>query len=104
MLCAGQQPFPPAQVWPALPPIDACSGDSGEDDPSNQSAALHDTQGHAAPFCAAGGPLLVLGGSEGEDVQHGIVSFGVGCALPGVPGALARWDGFAGVDRTAAGR
>lgn len=36
------------------------------------------------------GPLLALGGSEGEDVQHGIISFGIGCAQPGVPGARGR--------------
>lgn len=34
----------------------------------------------------AAGPLLALGGSEAEDVQHGIISFGIGCAQPGVPG------------------
>lgn len=29
MICAGQQPFPPTQVWPAIQPVDSCQGDSG---------------------------------------------------------------------------
>jgi secreted trypsin-like serine protease len=61
MVCAGQQLPPPGQEWPALPPVDACQGDSG-------------------------GPMIAQGSSASGDVQLGIVSFGIGCAQPGVPG------------------
>ncbi|GAB4820314.1 hypothetical protein N2152v2_007360 [Parachlorella kessleri] len=62
MLCAGQVgPNNPTQVWPAIPPVDACQGDSG-------------------------GPLLQMGDSPAGDLQVGIISFGIGCAKPGVPG------------------
>ncbi|KAG7671257.1 putative Mite allergen Eur m 3 [Nannochloris sp. 'desiccata'] len=67
MLCAGQVPKRIGQIWPHLPPVDACQGDSG-------------------------GPLLSVsssppdGADSSGDVQYGIISFGVGCAKPGVPG------------------
>lgn len=63
MLCAKGQQVPATQVWPALPAVDACQGDSG-------------------------GPLVLspMGQDPAQDIQFGIISFGVGCGKPGVPG------------------
>lgn len=38
----------------------------------------------------SGGPLIVKGDNETLDVQVGVVSFGIGCALPEYPGVYAR--------------
>ena len=38
----------------------------------------------------SGGPLMRIGDSPGEDVQLGIVSWGLGCASPIFPGVYAR--------------
>ena len=37
----------------------------------------------------SGGPLLKLGGTEEEDVQVGVISWGQGCAAAGFPGVYA---------------
>jgi secreted trypsin-like serine protease len=75
MICAGQVPKRVGQVWPHLPPVDACQGDSGGPllsvAPTTSSSSL-----------ARSGEAVDTSG----DVQYGIVSFGVGCAQPGVPG------------------
>lgn len=119
MICAGQQPFPPAQVWPAIQPVDSCQGDSGGEAKKechlSQPAGLQHVDAehgerpstHSHPLTSSPplskpppqfhpnhpGPLLALGGSEAEDLQHGIISFGIGCAQPGVPGARAAGGG-----------
>ncbi|WP_163862207.1 serine protease [Myxococcus eversor] len=41
----------------------------------------------------SGGPLFMLG-AQGKPVLQGIVSFGVGCARPGLPGIYARVSNY----------
>ncbi|EED92601.1 predicted protein [Thalassiosira pseudonana CCMP1335] len=38
----------------------------------------------------SGGPLIVPGASDGEDVQVGVVSWGIGCATKVFPGVFSR--------------
>ena len=38
----------------------------------------------------SGGPLIIAGNNAATDVQIGIVSFGIGCAHPNIPGVYTR--------------
>ena len=49
----------------------------------NASQAIQPQQSLAL---AAAGPMLQMGDSPAGDLQVGIISFGIGCAKPGVPG------------------
>jgi secreted trypsin-like serine protease len=44
----------------------------------------------------SGGPLVVHGASAKDDVQVGVVSFGMGCALANLPGVYARVSTYLG--------